>query len=939
MTRRRTLTDQPSDVKQIGLSSSSPGANREPNPLDPANSPGRKQRSPNTNAVPIKNIFLNSNNYSTTTDVVQPDIEDLLRARTASYWTPTDKQEGVVFLRDVLKSVKPPLRYDFETTFEEVSNELNQVPSQNKFLATIEQQTPAPQTQLQQPDQTPAPQTQLQQPNTEPEFLATVRDDSFAPSSDEFALIRINEANPLFKATKRPDKLFDAMINGGTVELPRSVVFDPAVEIGKWYEDHTFESNTPYSMRQAELTEKSSSVMYAKVDPTYNFYIQEYEDVARQIGVQDQILPNIYAMISETEFDEQDDSVTNVLNPAFRELTTLQENIRVDTSRNILLQRPSGDIIVTAKQRKRLDPKDAIGQYFDMWGRQYQRIVDRGSLESLANKYSNLVVTHNNVDLVKNNEDKKELFPMFVDIEFSTTRNTPFSNLLEQTDMSALMFSEIINGDGRYLAEVDFSEVENEAFPIPESGVSAQSVFRRQPRTDILPKRVKTLDVYEWLNGLKEELETEQPQSDSNQTIQKTISDLEGPNAVYLGDLKSSVKVGKDKKYAFYKSLVLAIFSAKLAELVKDNTRTYQEIVNGKLAATETVFYRIEKRSGGPEGPIIQNIFLPNSSKIDVHKYIDTQVKYGKRYTYNIFAYDLVYGTRYRYVDYKVATKIAGFDIETEPSLKIVETPYFTYTNTLLDSPPVSPDVNVIPYRGVNNMFKIAFNSNVGRYEQFPVTIEQSEAEQIRKLLASQDRYSDEKLVYESDDQATEYEIWRMEKRPTSYKDFSGKKVGSLVTDIDLSTPQKPTSGAFIEKVEPNKKYWYTFRSIDVHGNISYPSPIYEIELVDDSGAIYPIIKVVDFAPKIPKMPLKTAKRLLHIVPKLSQTLLNEEASGLEGLNSVADKWNEDNFQLGVAEEVLWGKKFKIRLTSKKTGKKVDLNIAFDHEHIKIKPE
>ena len=35
------------------------------------------------------------------------------------------------------------------------------------------------------------------------------------------------------------------------------------------------------------------------------------------------------------------------------------------------------------------------------------------------------------------------------------------------------------------------------------------------------------------------------------------------------------------------------------------------------------------------------------------------------------------------------------------------------------------------------------------------------------------------------------------------------------------------------------------------------------------------------------------------------------------------------NLPLGLEEEKVWGKKFKIRVTSKKTGKKLDLNITF----------
>ena len=37
---------------------------------------------------------------------------------------------------------------------------------------------------------------------------------------------------------------------------------------------------------------------------------------------------------------------------------------------------------------------------------------------------------------------------------------------------------------------------------------------------------------------------------------------------------------------------------------------------------------------------------------------------------------------------------------------------------------------------------------------------------------------------------------------------------------------------------------------------------------------------------------------------------------------------------MGTGDEVIWGKKFKIRLTSKKTGKKIDLNVTYETENV-----
>ena len=36
------------------------------------------------------------------------------------------------------------------------------------------------------------------------------------------------------------------------------------------------------------------------------------------------------------------------------------------------------------------------------------------------------------------------------------------------------------------------------------------------------------------------------------------------------------------------------------------------------------------------------------------------------------------------------------------------------------------------------------------------------------------------------------------------------------------------------------------------------------------------------------------------------------------------------NVQVGDVEELIWDKTFKIRLTSKKTGRKIDLNITYN---------
>ena len=120
-------------------------------------------------------------------------------------------------------------------------------------------------------------------------------------------------------------------------------------------------------------------------------------------------------------------------------------------------------------------------------------------------------------------------------------------------------------------------------------------------------------------------------------------------SSIFVGKNNPTEEVTDDPKYALYKSLMSVVFSSKVRDLVRTRTRTYTEMMSGKPAHTETLLYRIEKRVGSTNGRVVQNFWLPNSNDVDVHKFIDSQVKYGTQYTYTIYAYELVFGSRYQY--------------------------------------------------------------------------------------------------------------------------------------------------------------------------------------------------------------------------------------------------------------------------------------------------
>ena len=91
---------------------------------------------------------------------------------------------------------------------------------------------------------------------------------------------------------------------------------------------------------------------------------------------------------------------------------------------------------------------------------------------------------------------------------------------------------------------------------------------------------------------------------------------------------------------------------------------------------------------------------------------------------------------------------------------------------------------------------------------------------------------------------------------------------------------------------------------------------------MENSGIIYPLIKPYEF-PKQKTDTTKNLKRLLNVVPRITQVLPPRDRETYKSITAGSTG------VLGREEEGLFGKQFKLRLTSKKTGKTVDLNLNF----------
>ena len=136
------------------------------------------------------------------------------------------------------------------------------------------------------------------------------------------------------------------------------------------------------------------------------------------------------------------------------------------------------------------------------------------------------------------------------------------------------------------------------------------------------------------------------------------------------------------------------------------------------------------------------------------------------------------------------------------------------------------------------------------------------------------------------------------------------------------------TSQMFEDKILPNTKYYYCFRSINHHGIKSLPTKVMEVELIKDADDSKVEVNVYEFPKSNPYQKTTTMKRFFQIIPSANQTFFDPDQNSIYGTDSLNNKLRKIN--LGLAEKPIWGRKMKIRLTSTDTGRKIDFNITFD---------
>jgi len=653
--------------------------------------------------------------------------------------------------------------------------------------------------------------------------------------------------------------------------------------------DYAFEYE--YLINREELGLDEANLLnnppFIKNDPEYNFHISGYEDtISRQSpNVPETLLPNIYVFGSEIASESLDEDQSD-----YSKHLTLNGRIE-----NVFSD------ILSDKSNQKIGESDS-GEYFNKYVTALKNIPAGplpADLASFAKKFKNTVFSSDALNLLKDYNARKSLFPMYTEVSFKTDSFTEMAQLLKDAFLTGDLIKYVIetNPEDMQVAKSNFT-ITNEG---QESNNTSETI--------------ESWDIMRWVESVK-----------NGDPAQQTSGT---EDIAFMAGSSGETQIASDPSSRFFRKLMITLFYSKLVELSKNRLRTMQEVLEGGLAPSEAVFYEVKKYEGDltiPENAI-QSFFFANSNELDVLDFVDTQVKYNKNYTYEIFAYQMVLGNAYRYMSPEVTDTTVELNVENNAKWMLFKVKLNEFTNRVVDRPPVFPDVDIIPYKGVNDKILLSLNSGVGFITADPVEIRDEDVEKIEVIRQSQKKPTGP-LEYKTDDKTSFFEIYRTDVKPTSYSDFSTARRIPISTEFGPGGPLLSAAN-YVDTIIPNKVYYYTFRAADIHGQCSNPTPIYSVKMVDNSGVIYPLIEVVELEEpgSLNMSKTKSGKRFVQLIPAIPQTIFNGDTEKTPFIGG-----GFDAIPLGVQPEKVWNKDYKVRFISKKTGRKFDVNVKFRHK-------
>ena len=410
--------------------------------------------------------------------------------------------------------------------------------------------------------------------------------------------------------------------------------------------------------------------------------------------------------------------------------------------------------------------------------------------------------------------------------------------------------------------------------------------------------------------------------------------ELRQSDEMYLRDVNTNYAMDDNSPftYYFYKLILLG----KIRNTIKNKLLTFEQIVvNSEDHLAEQVGFKVIKKIEGRDTAIQTFYFL---NRRGLEDFIDTQIKFDRVYTYEVIAMTAIYGSNYSYQNidsFLASERKITFDFVNRPSVKIVEVPLAFHTLRVVEPPPIVPEITFYNEITSRNKLKIRMEHQDGNivdeYMKKPMRPFSGNEAYISKL--EQYFSSPNVLVTSGKTSDGVYEIYRLEEPPESYRDFEDALIATVQSDVVYSNGEYSRNAMFVDMIKHQKKYYYAFRVLTHRGNPSELSPIYVAEMYEDADETFLTFDLYQEPEIRDSQNIYNMRKYMQIIPNFEQTVVNEQEL-LD--NHTSAQAAVDFVSLGDNElqEQLWeynnpDKYIKLRLESKSSGRKMDINLYF----------
>jgi len=807
------------------------------------------------------------------------------------------------------------------------------------------------------------------------------------------------------------------------------------------YSDHFFICEKPYNSKKQYLLEANDhqeKASYYDITPTYNYYLDSWESKLSTLAESwpgndfELCMPNYYNCFISAD-------------KSSGEATYSWSLQRRHSSLNGKVQPPSLSEIPLADLNI-----EFFSSYLTNWTQQFLDNLpelagtwSKGTFYASAHATRNMVLSQTAAKDHVSTEKYKSLFPFYIEVEIKPPSGKPsdFAGFLENCGFMPFF---AMHSRQKLVTDADTAKlIPPSSLMLPGVGPSPVPELIAYPFTKYQNGEVLRQETDDfWINMYNVDTFIEKIMTNDGDLFSNMLADVNSWDDFknYLYTTPDADDLGSELLKEGVSPVHMAWTHMKdlISNFTELNSRSYGDIISGAPAHDETIFYEVKKsKLIGTSSYDMQTFILSNaelnSTKENVAntlKLIDTQVLPGVKYKYEIEAYKYVLGSKYYYhieqenisvkanIEYEeislppsgqthlvpVPYPSAEVTIETvtNPSHKLVRLSSEPSSVSVQDSPPITPQVDIVPYRAKDNKLYIALNTSADDYYDWPQGITREEQNvlyddaqyedpdaalthsmtQISHALSlmAEDTSDDTESVstlfplgpgkvrFKSDGDVYAFEIYRISEEdmplgPRNYFDFGNPDLARKTTLI------REIQTSFIDKVKPNINYYYIFRSLDIdkthidHRGWSNPTGVYRVKLVKNRENVYLDLELQskEFFKTQQRIrdhiPTKSFKKYLMIRPTLEQSILNPNKSqggvdyyGSGVFNSVKNYFlgsTADAVEsvqpaivskpLGIKNSSVFGGaktnidnpqdggKFRVRIKSKRTGKKVDI--------------